>query len=197
MKRVVSLLALIIITNLPISCGLGCGPFDTRPNIIVSISSGIGSVVDGIYSEFISTDFNTAAIRAVVDETHKVGKNDSFDFSFVNVAYACSAPSPKVQTLTYIEVTSDKSVFVDGIEFESGEKLEAMFKIVGVDAELNVVDFNNSSSRIFYLGGFKGEEMLFQMASKSDIPISQNFTFLFTFDDGLEYQVLTPEFTVD
>lgn len=62
MKRVVSLLALIIITNMPISWGLGCGPFDNYKFSIVSISSEIGSVVDNSFNQAISSNIDTAVI---------------------------------------------------------------------------------------------------------------------------------------
>ena len=197
MKRIISLLALIAITNLPISCGLGCGPFDTRPYKIVSLSSQIGSVIEEVFVESFSSNYDTAAIRVVVDEAQQVGWNNNSYSGLLNSAYACSPPDPNVQILTLIEITSNKSVFVDGIEFESGGDLESVLKIVGFDSELNVVDFNDSSRSGFNLGGFKGEDIMFQLISKPDFSISQEFTFTFTFDDGLEYQVQTPVFSVD
>ncbi len=197
MKRITSLVALIIITNFPVSCSLGCGPFDTRPNIIISISSNIGSVVEGEYSETISTNFNAAAIRAVVNETQRVGWNNNSYTGMLNLAYACSPPSPNIQTLSSIQITSTESVFADGIEFRSGDNLEVLFKAVNHNFEQNVVAFNDSPKRGISFGGFEGESIAFQLISQPDNALSQQFTFIFTFDDGLEYQVLTPLFTVD
>ncbi len=197
MKRTASLLALIIITNLPISCGLGCGPFDTRPNIIVSISSDIGSVAEGVFSESVSTDFNTAAIRAVVDETHKVGKNDRIDFSFASIAYACSPPSPNVQHINSISLISDSNIVFDGIEYQSGENLSSFFKIVSSNGDVLIEQINDSPDDYRWFFSFTGDSVIFQLLSKPDSPIAQKFTFTFTFDDGLEYQVQTPLFTVN
>jgi len=197
MKRIVSLLALIILTNLPISCGLGCGPFDSRPSVIVSISSEIGSMFDGIYSESISTNFNTAAIKAVVEETYKVGKNDRFHFNFVSIAYACSPPDPNVQHINSISLISNKNIIFNGIEYQSGEELNSFFKIVYPNGDVFIEQINDSPDDYRWLFGFTGDNMIFQLISKPDFPISQEFTFIFTFDDGLEYQVQTPIFSVN
>ncbi len=198
MKKAISLLSILVATNLPVSCGLlGCGPFDERPIKIVSISAKIGSMNDRIFEEVISADFKRATIRANVDKTVRVGHIKKTIFSFYNVAYACSQPFPSVQQLNSINITSEKPLFFNGIEYKSGENLNLLFKILRFEEEISIEEFNEFPDSYYLLSGYGDDNILFQLISKPDAPVSQKVTIIFTFDDSLEYQVLTPVFTVD
>lgn len=197
MKRVTSLLALIIITNLPTSCGLGCGPFDNYELKIVTISSTVGSIFENTFSESISTNFDAAVIRAVVDETHRVGQTTENFIGLSNLAYACSPPEPGFQRLRAIRIISSESVFVNGNEYKAGDDLGVIFIVIDFNSEVGVQNFNNNPDSIYLFPGYEGMEIMFQLRSKPDLPIDQKFTLTFTFDDALEYQVLTPTFTVE
>jgi len=198
MKKAISLLSILVVTNLPVSCGLfGCGPFDERPIKIVSISAKIGSMSERIFEEEVSADFKIATIRAKVDKTVRVGQIKKTIFSFSNVAYACSPPPPPVQQLNSINITSEKPLFFNDIEYKSGENLNLLFKILHFEEEISIEEFNEFPDSYYLLSGYGDDNILFQLKSKPDTPVSQKFTFIFTFGDGLEYQVLTPVFTVD
>jgi len=197
MKKLISLVGLFIIFNLPFACN-PCGPFDTRPYKIVSVSSEIGSIDNGLFDELISTDFANAAIRAKIDETVRLGFRNNKGFNFSNAVYACSPPDPNIQRLTFIAITSDKNLFFNGVEVVAGESLVSIFKMYNFDETgLTVEEFNESPNSYRRWFGFKDDDILFQLVAKPDSIIAQKFTFSFTFDDGLEYQVLTPVFTVE
>jgi len=196
MKRLVVLVCLLGVTNLPISCGLvGCGPFDTTPYKIVSISSDIGSISDNIFNETISMDFMVAAVRLKIDETARVGQVGIFSFS--NVAYACSPPEPNVQHLNSINIISNETIFMNGIEYRGGENLNSIFKIVASTGDLSVEELNEFPDNYRWFFSFANDSIIFQLIDKPDVSMAQKFTFTFMFDDGLEYQSLTSVFSVD
>ncbi len=185
-----------MILNLPFACN-PCGPFDNRPYKIVSMSSFVGSVIENSFIEELSVDFEIAAIRIMIDETERIGFNNPVNLWITNSAYACSPPEPNVQMLDQIKITSLENIISGGVEFKSGENLNSLFKILDQSMEYNVNDFIERQNRSPWSFSMKQGFILFQLIAKPDVSINQKFTFTFTFDDGLEYQVLTPVFEID
>ncbi len=196
MKKLISLFVLFLVLNIPFACN-PCGPFDTRPYKIVSISSNVGSLIESNFTEQLSTNFEIAAIRTVIDETKRIGFNNPVNLWVSTSAYACSAPSPNVQRLISINIVSGQNISVDGIEYPAEGSINSLFKILTFDGAMLVEEFNESPNSQGFNFAFGQDAILFQLIAKPDTPISQKITFIFTFDDGLKYQVLTPVFTVD
>ncbi len=196
MKKLISLLWIFLFLNLPFSCN-PCGPFDNRPYKIVSMSPFVGSVIENAFIENLSTDFEIAAIRIMIDETKRIGLNSPVNLWITNSAYACSPSPPNVQKLISISVISEQKILLGGIEYPAGSSINSLLKFLTFEGEMSVKEFNESPNSRGYNFTFAQEAILFQLIARPDVPVSQKFTFTFTFDDDLEYQVLTPLFTVN
>jgi len=196
MKKLFSLLAIFVTLNLPFACN-PCGPFDNRPYKIVSISSTVGSLVENDFVEGVSTNFEVAAIRTVIDETQRIGFNKIENPWLLNAAYACDPVPPNVQELASINISSNRSIFSNGIEFKAGNELNDLFKIVFQQGEYSTSEFiveQNSNPWRFII---ENEPIYFQLIETPDSKIEQELLLKFTFGDELEYQVQTNVFTVE
>ncbi len=161
------------------------------------MSASIGSLVDNSFLEEPSTNFEIAAIQTLVDETKTIGYNVApTNLWIVNSAYACSPLPPNVQVLNQIKITSTKSLSSGGVDYKEGENLETLFKIIYNGEEFSIDEFIERSSN-YWMFTYDDLGVFFQLASKPDLSINQKFTFIFTFNDELEYQILTDEFIVD
>ncbi|MCF6360301.1 MAG: hypothetical protein L3J29_06000 [Cyclobacteriaceae bacterium] len=196
MKKIISLGGLFVVLNLPFGCN-PCGPFDNRPYKIVSMSPFVGSVIESAFTDDLSTEFEIAAIRIMIDETERVGINSPVNLWVTNGAYACSPPDPNVQRLISINIISGGNISFGGIEYPAEGSINSLFKILTFDGAMPVEEFNGSPNSQGFNFAFGHDAILFQFIAKPDIPVSQKIAFTFTFDDGLEYQVLTPVFEVD
>lgn len=119
-----------------------------------------------------------------------------YRLNFMSVTYACSPVEPEVQLLSQISITSTISVFFGGIEYQPNDNLNDLFVIqyFGAYTVQELVDFQHNNP---YILANQSDDIIFQFVSKPDITVNQKFTFTLTFDDGLEYQTVTPLFTVD
>ncbi len=196
MKKLVSLIGLFFVFNLPFACN-PCGPFDNRPYKIVSMSSIIGSVQDFEFSDEALTQFELASIKIQINDVEQVGLNVQTRFNLLSSAYACSPPPPNVQVLETVNITSSENIMSNGTEFLAGVNLNSLFKVIYARQEFTIDEFIDEHSRNSWDFGLTNGFVLFQLVAKPDVKIDQKFTFNFTFDDGLEYQVLTPVFTVE
>ncbi len=205
MKRIISLLALIAIFNMPISCDRGCSSGLPEFFIITELSSEIGSILSNRpnrYSVDNSTNFESAAIIITISDVEYVDRVSTIENlpPFISASYACSPIGPKpYQILQTIEIISSNSIFMGGVEFEPGSSLNDLFKVNDSYYEDLTVDvyLDNQLEEEWKRFGANSNFIGFRLSDKPDISISQEFTFTFTFDDGLEYQVLTPIFTVE
>ena len=201
MKKLFTLIALLAITHLPISCNYdegSCECCDFRPKVstISEIRSEIVAYESGIL------DYQTAAIKTMIyyiDISDNISMNH-FNFSLLNQALACSPKPPKpIQAIESIEITSDKSVFANQKKYGSGESLNELFKISNMDCNSNQCDINqfislqNNYKDLF---GYWGDFLVFQLKNPPDLPIHQEFQIIFQFDDAYEITVETGLFIV-
>ncbi len=196
MKKLVSLIGLFVVLNLPFACN-PCGPFDNRPYKIVSMSSLIGSVQNLEFNDEALTEFELASIKIQVNDVEQVGLNVPTSFNLSSSAFACSPSPPNVQILETVIITSTENIMFNDTEFLAGSNLNSLFKVIYARQEFTIDEFIVEHSRNSWDFGLMNSFVLFQLVAKPDVKIAQKFTFTFTFDDGLEYQVLTPVFTVD
>ena len=148
MKKLLTLIALMAITHLPISCsyddeGCTCCGLSPEVSTIREIRSEI------VANESGSLDYQTAAIKTMIyyiDISENISMNH-INFSFLNQALACSPAPPKpLQAIESIEITSDKSVFANHKKYDSGESLNELFKISNMDCNSNQCDIVGSRS---------------------------------------------------
>ena len=210
MKKLLTLIALLTITHLPISCNYdegSCECCDFRPKVstISEIRSEIvANESDGIEKnpDINTLDYQTAAIKTMIyyiDISDNISMNH-FNFSLLNQALACSPKPPKpLQAIESIEITSDKSVFANHKKYGSGESLNELFKISNMDCNSNQCDINqfislqNNYKDLF---GYWGDFLVFQLKNPPDLPVHQEFQIIFQFDDAYEITVETGLFRV-
>jgi len=114
MKRLWSLLGVVIITNIPTSCS-DCGSSRPLEISIVELSVSVGSFVSAGFSDDRAEDYRLAAIEVYISDVFyeeiSVAREQE-NFFFMNTAFACSPPELKpTQSITSILITSDVSVF--------------------------------------------------------------------------------------
>ncbi len=201
MKKVVSLIVLLIVTNLPISCGLRCGSDVAEFSTITSMTSEIGQLTPNGYNDNQPTNFEEAAIIILVDGVEYFDKVsiERPKYSIIGAAYACSpVPSKPFQKLEKIEITSTEDVFIDGEEFKQGVLLNDIFITNSSSgANLTIDEFLQAQSDEWDRFSALQPYVVFALKVKPDSIVSQRFAFTFTFDDGLKYKVETPIFTVE
>ncbi len=203
MKRPFTLLLVLLMTNIPISCiEDDCGssaPMDAK---ITDLSSSVGTFNSEGFSNSNFNDFKVAAILVTLEEmTYTEFVQSTYKgLSLLNVSYACSPVEPKpTHTIQSISITSDSAVFFSGIEYVPGENLNELFKITRysyINASMAIDEFvanHKNDPRIF---GFNGDQIVFQLKEKPDKEINQSFNFEFAFSDSKVISLETSNFNV-
>ena len=204
MKRISTLLALLLLTSIPISCNWGCGPFTPLESRITDMSASVG-VLDTAsnFSTVKSTDFIEAAIELMItnlDYTEISAIDGTVNFSFLNAAYACSPPDPKPQAIESIVLTSDAPIFAKDRKFEAGESLNELFQITNYSSHqetLSIADFIELQQDYLYTFAYLGDVIVFQLKEKPDSVINQTILIEFEFSYGEGIRVESGDFEVD
>ena len=202
MKRVVSLLVVVIITNLPISCGLrGCGGDIAEYSIITNLGSEIGSRINNGYNDVQSSSFDSASIIITVEAVEYIDNVSSTQpfFSLISASYACSpVPARPYQMLQSLDITSNTDVFSNGEVYEAGSILNELFQVFNYsNTGIAIHEFLQGQDDEWERFGFSGDYLIFSLIEKPDAKISQSFQLAFGFDDGAVFDVETTLFTVE
>lgn len=185
MKRLIGLVAVLILSNAPIACieEDDCGGFTPRESKIKNLSARVGYVQSGTFIDQKLTSFNQATIQVLIDEltlSHMTDRN--YSNWFVNQAFACSPPLPElVHKLDAVTIFGSEAVESDGKIFEAGSDLSSLFLVagsnIGINEYIKQLDTNTFA--------FEGQSMLLQLSKKPDAAINQKLQLSFKFDDGL------------
>lgn len=198
MKRLLVLLSLVVLTNIPFSCVDDCGPFSPMESKITELYVLVGSLTSTGFIETKSTDFDLAAIQigiADLDYTEVMASIAQPRFSFINTAMACSPRLPEpTQAIESIVITSESTVYAQGNEFLPGEQLNELFKING---NLRIAEYTKKQNSDIELFGNIGSSINFQLSGQPDSTINQTFTFDIKFSDLSEMIIKTEVFEVN
>jgi hypothetical protein len=150
-----------------------------------------------------STDFSEAAIEVMItnidySEISEIDK--TVNFSFLNVAYACSPPEPNAQAIESIVLTSEAPLFAKDRIFEAGESLNELFQITNyssIQETLSIADFIELQQEYLYSFAYLGESIIFQLKEKPGSVISQTILIDFEFSFGEGIRVESADFEVE
>ncbi len=192
MRRILSLLIVIVITHLPLGCYIGddCGGYTPLEARITDITSVVGVLTSSGFSNSRSTEFDEAAINVSIAGIEYIEISDASQpgFSFINSAYACSPPEPPpTQAITSIQITSESSVFFGGEEYASGQDLSQLF--IAADylyarSPTTIAEFIEQQNQDLYIFGYDGANVAFQLGEKPDSTINQPFSVTFQLSDA-------------
>ncbi len=204
MKRLLTLITIVIVTNLPLGCYIGddCGGYTPLEAKITDITSEVGMLTSTGFSNSRSTEFDEAAINVSIAgiEYTEISDASQPGFSIINSAYACSPPEPPpTQAITSVQITSESSVFFGGEEYASGEDLSQLF--IAADylyarGSTTVAEFIERQNQDLYIFGYDGANVAFQLAEKPDSTINQPFSITFQLSDSEVLQTRIQVFEV-
>ncbi|SMG48825.1 hypothetical protein SAMN05661096_03529 [Marivirga sericea] len=204
MKRTSALLALLLLTNIPISCDWRCGPFTPLESKITDLSAVVG-VLDSSFnfSTVESNYFNEAAIEVIIsdmDYSETAAIEDRMRISFLSTAYACSPPDPQPsQAIKSIKITSDKSIYAVNRKYEAGESLNELFHIAKYsfnNEKISIADYLELQQNYLDHFAYFGDYMIFQLKDKPDSIISQLILMDYEFSDGERISIESDLFEV-
>lgn len=183
MKKVLVLICIVALTNIPFSCVTDCG-VDPMKSSITELYGMVGSHTSNGFTATKSTDFTQAVVLVTIGKVKytKIAKSTkSNNFSFINTAFACSPIPPKLQKIESITISSEAPVYAQGREFSPDDQLNELFKIIGYSSIGNFIGRQNDSPWLF---GDKGTSIEFQLKDQPDSTINQTFTFEIAFFDA-------------
>lgn len=197
MRKLLTLAAIIAITNLPIGCGCDTGSCDDDGGIQETTINTIFISNTWVNNDFaaqeVTSDYTIAAISLEVTEVdyHEVAQQSNHSWSpFVSVAYALRiAPQPR-QLLTGVSITSNADVTSGGQTYEAGTDLSELFVVSSVFEQfrnISVTDFIDEQNGAPFLFGSVGSQIFLKLSDKPDQAINSSMTVEMTFDDGVSF----------
>lgn len=201
MKKILFLFIVLALTNLPISCD-NCGPFAPKESTIAELISFVGSYNQSGYLDSISTNHEFSAIKISISfmNSRELSENRKNDIAFITSALACDPPAPvPTQAIESIIITAEKSVFTQSEEYEAGENLVGLFKVVRDSytiKERTVQDFIKAQQDTLTLFGYIGNSIILQLTDEPDSAIYQSLNVQFEFSDAEKISIQTPAFQV-
>jgi hypothetical protein len=202
MKKFTVFVFVMVLTNVPISCNFGCGPFTPLEARITDLSASVGTLDSSSdFSTVKSTDFNTVAIEVMIsnmDYSEMAAIEKRINFSFV--AFACSPPEPQpTQTIESIELFSNESIFTNDGKFEAGESLNELFNVTkySVNIEtISIAEYIEVQQEYLEHFAYFGDNIVFQLKEKPDSIINQTIFIEFEFSNEESISVETDLFEV-
>jgi len=203
MKKITAFIAVILMTNLPISCDQrtnDCGPFPKMVSIIKELDIVVGKYDSNGFTEIESNKYNESAIRiegANIETTEVAGIQNPFHFSMINQAYACSPIDPEpTQTISSLNISSESSVFIDGKEVEAGSSLNEYFKVLYYGGR-TVEEFLSFEINAYDSFGHLGSSFYLMLNQQPDQPINQKMQIKLNLSDDVVFDLETEDFKVD
>lgn len=208
MKRTLTILGIILVTHLPISCGDGgdgieCGGFTPLEARITELTPIVGTYGSSGFSTSITNEFDQAAINISITnmDYSEISQSVKRSFSLMSSAHACSPPQPEpTQSINTITITSESSVYFGGQEYLKGEDLSDLFKVIDYsrsEDQITVKEFVNLQNNDLWILGYDGAYVVFQLTDKPDNTINQKFIFTFEFSDSEKFEIETSDFEVN
>lgn len=204
MKKISVLVFVLALTNIPISCNYGCGPFTPLETRITDLSASVGNLdVSSDFSTVKSTDYREAAIEVMImnvdySETSTIEEN--INFSFLSKAYACSPPEPQpTQAITSIELSSPTPIFSNNQKFEAGESLNELFNVTKYSYNketISIAAYIKQQQEDLDHFAYFGDYIIFQLKEKPDSIINQAIVIEIEFSDDELIIVESDDFEV-
>jgi hypothetical protein len=161
-----------------------CGEVDTA---ITAINHEIGSYVFDDFISTQSTNYEEAAIELEVENFTITSTTETSCFSFISVP----------QVIDSISISSTSSVSIANVVYNSGDELNALFKIHSrgqtFDTVLEFIEEHKENPTIFSV---QSDRIVLQLLSKPTAEINQEITIVISFDDLTSYTIEVPSFQV-
>lgn len=204
MKKVIALAALVLITNMPISCCTDscCGEtFEPQVSAITDLAATVGTYRNGTFFNEESNDAVTTAIKIDIKDvelsTKVAAVPQAPHLFFISKALACDPPVPEpTQRIEAITITAPEPVYTMNKTFEPGSDLQELFVLADRNHG-SITQFIREQNDDLRKFGWEGDRMVLQLTDVPDSSFSQPLHIIFAFDDASIFEPGPVIFTVD
>ena len=180
MKKTLSLLALFIIMNLPMSCD-DCGRSGPRYGRIDQLSIDPGSYTSSFSSE-LSSNWQQAAWAVSINYLRS-SQQPTTQSLFITPSFACSPIEPASNSIiTNIQITAANTLIINNRTYEAGSLLNDNFKLSNLG--LSVTEFVEQHKDTIDLFRYYGDLLVFQLTTPPAETADTFITIKFDFDNA-------------
>ncbi|MEM9326446.1 MAG: hypothetical protein AAGA85_12345 [Bacteroidota bacterium] len=184
MNRLLKLLLISTLLNVPIACdtGNGCQFGDVRSEV-QSVTFEAGNLASDQFVPLETVAQPASALKIEVQEVQYV-EIASMPYAFFTTSlWACAPPSPKEASLiSKIKISADTELTVGALRYEAGEDLSDLFQVVNDEAG-SISDFIRQQNATPLLFSETTNSLIIQF-KEAPTPFTADLSVVIEFEEG-------------